>query len=231
MPYYIPLTGNRRGRVFNMEFIETNNQSATVSWRTSTALLLEIQSGSENAWHDFYIRYAAMINHVGEKRNLTPEECDDLMIDVMVIFWKKVDSFLADPHRGRFRTYLTRIAEQVANKLFHKNRQLPPPVDSEEDYPDDIDQYYMEEWRNFILRRALEDLKESVDTDTYNVFYMSVVQKRPVEDIARVTRKTPNNIYVIRSRCIKKLKQLIAHYRQCEEAELIRHSHKNIQPR
>ena len=72
----------------------------------------------------------------------------------------------------------------------------------------------MAEWQAFILERALEDLKNHVDSDTYNVFYMSVVQNRPVEDIAKVTRKTPNNIYVIRSRCLQKLKQLIADYKR-----------------
>ena len=210
-----------------MDTIDTTGQSGTFSLTTSSTLLHEIQLGSENAWHDFYSRYADMISRVGEKRHLTAEECDDLMIDVMVIFWKKVDSFLADPNRGKFRTYLTAVAAKAAEKIFRKNRQQPPPA-VEDDYPDDIDVYYMEEWRNFIFKQALEELQEAVDTDTYNVFYMSVVQKRPVEDIAKVTRKTPNNIYVIRSRCTKKLKQLIANYRQREESELIRHSHKNI---
>lgn len=204
-----------------------NNQKDTSSLETSSKLLLEIQSGSENAWHDFYRRYADMISRVGEKRHLTAEECDDLMIDVMVIFWKKVDSFLANPNRGRFRPYLSAIAAKAAEKILQKNRQQPDAA-IEEDYPDDIDVYYMEEWRNFVFRQALTELQESVDTDTYNVFYMSAVQKRPVEDIAKVTRKTANNIYVIRSRCIKKLKQLIANYRQREDSELIRHSHKNI---
>ena len=215
-----------------MEISENISQSGTFSLTTKSSLLREIQTGSESAWHEFYGRYAAMISRIGEKRQLTAEECDDLMIDVMVIFWKKVDSYLSEPQQpGAFRKYLGKLANNVAERIFRKNRQTPPPpMPPDDDYPDGIDELYMEEWRNFIFTKALEDLQLAVDTDTYNVFYMSVVQKRPVEDIVKVTRKTPNNIYVIRCRCLKKLKQLIAHYRQCEEAELSRHSHKNIQP-
>ena len=183
-----------------MQSTENCNAATENSLTTKTSLLQEIQSGSESAWHEFYSRYAAMISKVGEKRNLTAEECDDLMIDVMVIFWKKVDAYLADPQRGRFRKYLTRIASVAAAKIFRKNHPATPLPPEEPDYPPDIDTFYMEEWRNYILKRALEDLKESIDSDTYNVFYMSVVQHRPVEDIAKVSRKTPNNIYVIRSR-------------------------------
>ena len=195
-----------------------------MSLTTRTSFLHEIQSGDENAWQDFYRRYSAMIEDIGRKRQLTEEECHDLMIDVMVIFWKKVDEYLALSPRGRFRSYLAKLANYRALKIFsNKHRDRLAAEDSAAvDYPADVDSAYMEEWRDFIWKRALEELQNSVDTDTYQVFYMNVVQKRPVEEIAAVTRKSRNNIYVIRFRCLKKLKKLIARYRQCDEAELIR---------
>ena len=208
---------------------KVNTASSSFSLPTQTALLLEVQAGDENAWRDFYCRYAAMINNIGKQRHLTAEECDDLMIDVMVIFWKRIDSYIARHQRGKFRKYLTKLTTAAADRIFRKNHKEAPPAE-EPEYPDDIDKLYMEEWQNYIFKQALEDLKAVVDSDTYNVFYMSVVQKQPVSDIARITRKTPNNIYVIRSRCLKKLKQQIALYRKLEEAELSRHSHKNILP-
>ena len=59
-----------------------------------------------------------------------------------------------------------------------------------------------------------------VDTETYEVFYMSVFQDRPVSEISLVTRKSPGSIYAIRHRCLKKLKYFINLYRQYEENEL-----------
>lgn len=203
----------------------------TVPGSTRSSFVRQIQSGSESAWHEFYRKYSAMIHRVGQDRGLNSRECDELMVDVMVIFWKKVDEFAAAPERGKLRTYLSRIAAYAANKLKSHSSQVSGEKVCEEDaeYPADVDAAYMEEWRSFILSCAMEELKNSVDTETYQVFYMSVVQKRPVNDIAAVTRKTANNIYVIRSRCIKKLKQLIAHYRELEESELLRHSNRNEQ--
>lgn len=206
-------------------FLPSNRASMPMTTRTS--FLEQIQSGNENAWREFYTRYAGMINHIGQQRNLTADECDDLMVDVMVIFWKKVAAFIYDPERGRFRNYLSKITDYAAMKIFRRNRNEDLVLSGSGDdieYPNDVDSVYMAEWQAFILERALEDLKNSVDTDSYQVFYMSVVQKRPVKEVSAITRKTSNNIYVIRSRCLKKLKELIAGYRQCEESELMRHS-------
>ena len=82
----------------------------------------------------------------------------------------------------------------------------------------------MDEWHNFILEKAMDDLEQSVDTETYQIFCMSFLQHRPIAEISAITRKTANNIYVIRSRCLKKLKKLVSMYRQYEEEELAGHS-------
>lgn len=100
-------------------------------------------------------------------------------------------------------------------------------MDDLTDYPDEVDSSMMDEWREFILNEALEELKAGVDSEVYQVFYMSFVQRRPVEDICRITRKTANSVYVIRSRCLKKLRRIISSYRELEENELRRRSNKN----
>ena len=187
-----------------------------------------VKEGNETAWQEFYQKYAGMICHIGKKRNLSSEECDDLMIEVMTIFWQKMDRFVYDASQGKFRSYLGKIADFCALRRFATNKRhnrILAQVDI--DYPSDIDVSYLEEWQNFLMHNALEELKQSVDTVTFQVFYMSFFQHRPVSDICAITRKTANNVYMIRFRCLKKLQALLKEYRQCSEAELLRHSHKN----
>ena len=194
------------------------------SYTTHSSFLQRMQSHEDEAWLEFNEKYAGMIYSIGKKRNLTKDECNDLMTDVMVIFWKKLDSFIYDRERGLFRSYLARIAHFAAIKLF-SNRHGEDFFDYDNlEYPPEIDQIYMDEWRDFILRRALEDLQSVVDTETYQVFYMLFVQERSVAEISLVTRKTPNNIYVIRSRCIKKLTAIIRNYRRSGEVSSSRNA-------
>lgn len=207
-----------------------DKERRTVSYTTHSSFLREIRTGSEAAWYEFYRKYAGMIRYIGQKRNLTPEECDDLMVDVMMIFWKRIDSFIYDPAKGKFRSYLGKITDSAAFRIFKKNRSDDVPLETAElDYPDEIDEDYMDEWRDFVLEKALEELKNLIDTENYQIFYMSFFQKRPAADIAMVSGKSVNNIYAIKSRCLKKLKELIASYRQNEEAVLASHSQRNMQ--
>ena len=195
----------------------------TRSYTTDSSLLRHVQAGEDAAWQEFYRKYSVMINFIGRRRQLTCEECDELKVEVMTVFWRKMDEFIYDRRKGRLRSYLGRIANNCAMQIFtNRQRSSRIPAESETDYPADVDKAMMEEWRDFLLKQALETLRRNLDSETYLVFHMSFVQKRPVAEITELTRKTPNNIYVIRSRCLEKLKRLISMYRQMDEAELLR---------
>ena len=201
----------------------------SISYTTHSSFLRQIRSGSDTAWKEFCRKYSGMIHHIGKSRQLTREECDDLMVDVMVIFWKKMDSFFYDPERGKFRSYLAKITHYAAMKIFNRrpdSGKLTATALTLK-YPEGIDEIYMTEWQDFIIEKAMEDLRNQVDTESYQVFYMLFIQHRDIAEISSITRKSRNNIYVIRSRCMKKLKKLIALYRQREESELMLNSHKN----
>ena len=199
------------------------------SFGTRSSFLDKIRSGDETAWFDFHRRYVKMIHHIGIQRGLSNAECDDLMIEVMLIFWKKMDNFVYDPNWGKFRSYLGKIAELLSLKILRNDRKNPS-LELPCEYPADVDVASMEEWNEYLMSRALEDLRASVDTITYQAFYMLVFQRRSVAEVSAVTRKSANTIYGIRSRCVKKLKKIIAAYRQFDEETLRGNSHKNIVP-
>ena len=67
----------------------------------------------------------------------------------------------------------------------------------------------MQEYENFLLDRSFLILKGSVDSETYLVFELLVIENRPVPEVAAITGKTPNTIYSIKHRCLKKLQKII----------------------
>lgn len=197
------------------------------TYTTDSSLLRNVKEGNETAWQQFYEKYSGMICYIGRKRNLTLEECNDLMSEVMTIFWKKMDLFFYERDRGKFRSYLGRIAEYCAMQLFcRREPQALGPAAEELEYPEDVNAAMMKEWQEQLIKLAMEELKEIVDTETYQVFYMSFVQNCPVKEISFVTRKTANNIYVIRSRCLAKLALLVKKYRYLDEGNPCCHSHR-----
>ena len=196
-----------------------------ITYTTHSSFLRRVQDGNESAWNEFYDKYSGMIFHIGQQRNLSAEECDDLKIEVMTIFWSKMEEFVYDSSKGKFRSYLSQIADFCAQKRFASQRRYARILTSlGNEYPEEVDSQYMDEWRQFLLQQAMEELKRSVDMVTYQVFHMSFIQQRPIADICTITRKTANNVYIIRYRCFNKLRKLLKEYRQFSEMEFLRHS-------
>lgn len=205
-----------------------NNRKKNLPYKTDSSLLRHVQDGDQTAWNDFYRKYSAMICSIGKKKHLSAEDCEDLKINVMTVFWKKMDEFIYDRNRGKFRNYLGKISEYCALRILSNQRRYTAlDAEPELEYPAEIDETIMQEYRDFLVEKALAVLREELDTEIYQVFYMSFVQKLPVKEIAAVTRRSANNIYVIRSRCLKKLAAVINEERQLESGFLSIHSHKN----
>ena len=207
-----------------MKILHTS--SYITSFNTKSSFLNRVRSGNESAWYELHDRYVRMISQIGKQHGLSESECEDLMIEVMLIFWKKMHDFIYDPSRGKFRSYLGTIAAFVSMKMFsrkRKNKWTSIP----EEYPVYIDSAIMQEWQDYLLTNAMSELRESVDTVTYQAFHMLFIQGCSIEEVAAVTRKTPNNLYGIKYRCIKKLKSIIDEYRQFEDCGLPPHSHSN----
>ena len=206
--------------------MESTQKKFKIPETTSVSLLQRVRLGQEKAWFEFYDKYVAMIRNIGKTHFLSASECDDLMVDVMVIFWNKIDQFFYDPEKGKFRHYLGKIALYASmkrlrgNKIFNKTEQLT-------DFPEDVDNQMMEEYRDYMIKEAMEELKNSVDSEIYQVFDMSFLQHRSIEDICAITRRSRNNVYVIRSRCLKKLRTIIRSYREEDKRELFCRSSRN----
>lgn len=207
----------------------SGSSEQSFSCTTQASFLEKIRSGDEHAWFEFHRKYADMIRQVGASKGLSQSECDDLMVEVMVIFWKKMDHFIYDAARGKFRSYLRRIAEVLSLDFLRKKyRQNSSLQEHFLHYPEYVDADCMDEWRDFLLKQAMGDLRESVDAVSYQVFHMSFIGRHTIREISAVTRKSPNAIYIIRSRCIRKLKKIIAAYRQFgEESFSSLHSQRN----
>ena len=201
------------------------NDEKNITYTTHSSFLRRVQDGNESAWNEFYDKYSGMIFHIGQQRYLSTEECEDLKIEVMTIFWSKMEEFVYDSSKGKFRSYLSQIADFCAQRRFSLLRRHKNLLNSlKNEYPEEVDSQYMDEWRQFLLQQAMEELKRSVDMVTYQVFHMSFIQQRPIADICTITRKTANNVYIIRYRCFNKLRKLLKEYRQFSEMEFLRHS-------
>lgn len=196
---------------------------------TSKTLLDKLQSGDAVSWTEFFDRYRGIIVSLGNLKGLTPEECDDLVQEVMLCFFKNSKTFVFNPQIARFRTYFGRIIQarifDLLRRRYQSNRLasgMVEPDGSELETPDFLlNEALLCEWRKLLLEDALALLRERVAPETYLAFDLHMRQSLPVEEVVRTLSVNRQFVYTAKTRCLKTLKQIIADWnRQDPELEL-----------
>ena len=195
---------------------------------TSKTLLDKLQSGDAVSWTEFFDRYRGIIISLGNLKGLTPEECDDLVQEVMLCFFKNSKTFVFNPQIARFRTYFGRIIQarilDLLRRRYRSNRLFSESEsdDKEPETPDFLlNEALLCEWRKLLLEDALALLRERVAPETYLAFDLHMRQSLPVEEVVRTLSVNRQFVYTAKTRCLKILKQTIAdRNRQDPELEL-----------
>ena len=195
---------------------------------TSKTLLDKLQSGDAVSWTEFFDRYRGIIISLGNLKGLTPEECDDLVQEVMLCFFKNSKTFVFNPQLARFRTYFGRIIQarilDLLRRRYRSNRLFSESEsdDKEPETPDFLlNEALLCEWRKLLLEDALALLRERVAPETYLAFDLHMRQSLPVEEVVRTLSVNRQFVYTAKTRCLKILKQIVADWnRQDPELEL-----------
>ena len=189
---------------------ETTEQIRHTGFTTRSSHLRRLKNGEDEAWREFYRKYRAMILAIGRKLHLPEKDSEDLMQEVAAVCHRRLQTFIYDRDRCRFRSFLFQVTANLSRNLRRKDRTSVPAkfVPAETAVPG-MDEEIMREYEQFILDRSFLILKESVDSETYLAFEMLFLEDRPVPEVAAVTGKTANTLYSIKHRCLRKLQTII----------------------
>ena len=184
--------------------------SSAHRYTTRATLLRRLGDMDESAWREFYEKYRSMIYAIGAKHHLSGPDLEDLMQSVIAVCCESLRDFVYDPEHCRFRNFLYKVIKNVSRNIRRQDRRarraaniVPAACEP------DIDREFMLEYRNFLLRHAVKRLKHLVSSETFMIFEMLEIDERPVAEVALLTNRSANALYVTRHRCLKKLREII----------------------
>jgi RNA polymerase sigma-70 factor (ECF subfamily) len=201
-------------------------------YTTKKTLIKRLQGGDDISWNEFYLFYSPFVSAIGQKLGMTPEDCKDLMQEIMVTLFNGKEILRYDPSRGRFRTYFGTIVRHKALKMIQKearasisglglgadtiseNRQNSLFFSDYQGENDPFQKIFDEEYRKCLLELALNELRKHVEPETYDIFEMVVLQSRPPKDVAKYLGISRAVIDVYCSRCRKKLQKIVSEIRK-----------------
>ena len=183
---------------------------------TTRTTLLNRLNRDEAAWEEFFDRYRTAIADIGRYKGLSPDECSDLVQNVMIRFHRKVEAgFQYDPSLAKFRTFFSRLVKGCVYDLLRLREKRGVPLDgiaAEDDggRPDELlDMALLEKWRTIIREEALLELAQRVDEKTFQAFELYALECNPPRDTAKLLGLSVGSVYVAKSRCLKILREIV----------------------
>ena len=180
---------------------------------TRSSLLDRLTARDENAWEEFFAAYRPVIRDVGAFKGLNDAECDDLVQEVMLRFYRRIgEGFRYDASLARFRTFFNRIVKGCVYDILRRRRSAanPPAAEvAETDPPDEVlDMLLREKWRNFLRQMAMEELKKTMAVRTFQIFEQALAGRSSAE-IAALFKVSPTYVNLIRMRGRGKMARII----------------------
>lgn len=172
----------------------------------------------ENSWEDFDRTYRAYIIGIVRKLNYDYHENEDLAQMIMLKLWKGLENFDYKPGQCKFRSWVAIVSRNAViqnaqlnrNKMFKK---MDGGVEIENTSLPEIEEIAFEEWKEFILQKAMEATQAQFTEQVFDIFLKFSNGMKP-DDIAEETGVASNTVYVYKKRIEAVLKKEILRLNQ-----------------
>lgn len=183
---------------------------------TRLTLLALAKNRNADAWDSLVALYSPLVFYWCRRSGISPEETEDVTQEVFIAAAKGLETFRHDRPGDTFRGWLRGITRNVLLANYRRQKREPvgrggtaawesiqslvdPEVDtSEHDPPEQIQGLY---------RRALEMVRNQFEERTWQMFWLSTVDERPVSEVAAQYSVTAAAVRKARSRVLHRLKQ------------------------
>jgi RNA polymerase sigma-70 factor (ECF subfamily) len=176
---------------------------------TSASLLERLQGAADPvSWERFVNLYTRLLFYWGRRLGLQESDAADLVQDVFATLVQQIPKFRYNRDKS-FRNWLRTI---LVNKWREHQRrvvlsQAPAGAVSDLAVPDESQAFDEVEYRQHIVRRALELMQAEFSPKTWKACWEHVVVGRSAGDVAAELGISVGSVYVAKSRVLGLLRQ------------------------
>ena len=196
---------------------------------TRQSLLARLKDlGDQTSWGEFFDAYWRLIHATALKAGLTDVEAQEVVQEVMIAAAKKMPGFTYEPGKDSLKGWLLSVTRWKVADQFRKREKIavipslshPMGEDAQrpgegasddtagtatvERVPDPtslaLDAIWEGEWRENLLRAALERVKQTVNPAHYEMYHLHIVQGLSPRETARALGVSTAAVYLAKHR-------------------------------
>lgn len=188
---------------------------------TRASLLIRVRDPADQAaWHEFVEIYRPVILRLARQKGMQEADAEDVAQQVLVAVAKAVEQREHDPRRAKFRTWLGRVAHNAILNALTRGKPDRGSGDSallsvlaghECDSGPDSDLLRLEHRRE-VFRWAARQVRKEFHPTTWDAFWLTAVEQRPIDEVADQLQKNRGSIYAARSRVMRRIQEKVSEY-------------------
>jgi RNA polymerase sigma-70 factor (ECF subfamily) len=209
-----------------MEPNANDSDASPTRWSLLTRLK---NSDNQDAWREFFDTYWRLIYSIAIKSGLTDAEAQDVVQDTVITVARNLGTFKTDPVHGSFKAWLMKTTRWRIINQFNKRR--PDQIARVHRQADDtretatvdrigsaggvhLDALWDMEWREHVLRVALDRLRGRVKPKHFQIFYLHVIKGQPASEVAQALGVSAAHVYLVKHRLARPFQEEIKHRAQ-----------------
>lgn len=186
---------------------------------TRRSLVLRLRNlDDQAAWAEFVDLYEPLVYRLARRKGLQDSDARDLCQEVFRAVASAIERWDPDPAKGRFRAWLFAIARNLALKfLSHRDRRqsgtgrttVQELLEAQPASDPEAEAEFGLEFRRRTFRWAAEQVRHEFADSTWQAFWKTGVENRPVAAVADELRMSPGAVYIARSRVLARLRERV----------------------
>lgn len=180
-------------------------------YTTDLTLLEKIVEGDEISWNRFSEIYSPLIRMCGKDWGLGEEECDELLQEVLLSFFKASRGFRYDKSKGKFRNYLRTAVRNQTFRILKKREEKAgarlPESEALLDFA--FEEKWEVEWHDYLFSEVLQLLRQEMEPLAFEAFYRYAILEEPPALVASLLGLSTNAVYIHKCRAMDLLRRTV----------------------
>ena len=184
---------------------------------TRQSLIVRLKSEqNELAWRDFVCASEGFLNQLVRRKGVPERHVPDITQQILLTIARSIDGWKDDGNAASFRRWLSTVSRNVVIRFMSRERKqaggiggsdLVAQLQNVEDKPDE---QHIRRYQHELIVWAAEQVRHEFLETSWRAFWATVIEERPVDEVALELDVSPGSIYMSRSRIMARIRKKVA---------------------
>jgi RNA polymerase sigma factor (sigma-70 family) len=172
-------------------------------------------AGDVIAWSEFTTIYQPIVHRICLQKGLQHADAIDVTQEVLAKVASAVGKFDGNREGSTFRGWLYRVTRNMIADFFRSRNRNPlvnaqswPETEIQHVNEDDGSIFQLE-FKRQIFWLVAQEIREQVHAQSWQAFWATEVEQRPVEEVAQELNLKRGSVYMARSRIFARLRHAV----------------------